>query len=155
MIKPTRITFGGTAAIVTSMAVIAGFDAARAGRATMISALLITALADNLSDSLSVHMYQESERLEQREAFIGTLTNFATRFCLCLSFVLIVLMLRGQAATVAAIVWGMSLLAALSYVLARHRGVSALAEVGKHLTVAFIIIVVSKVVGRWITARVF
>jgi len=78
MIKPTRISFGGTAAIVTSMALIAGLDAAKAGRAIMVSALLIAAVADNLTDSLSVHMYQESERLEEREAFVGTLTNFAT-----------------------------------------------------------------------------
>ena len=92
MIKPTRISFGGTAAIVTSMALIAGLDAAHAGRATMVSALLIAAVADNLTDSLSVHTYQESERLEQREAFVGTLTNFATRFIVCLSFVLIVVL---------------------------------------------------------------
>jgi len=64
MINPTRFSFGGTAAIVTSMALMAGFDAANAGRATLVSALLIAAVADNLTDSLSVHMYQESERLE-------------------------------------------------------------------------------------------
>jgi hypothetical protein len=62
MIKTTRISFGGTAAIVTSMALIVGLDAANAGRAAMVSALLIAAVADNLTDSLSVHMYQESER---------------------------------------------------------------------------------------------
>lgn len=72
MIKTTRISFGGTAAIVTSMALITGLDAANAGRAAMVSALLIAAVADNLTDSLSVHMYQESERLEEKEAFMGT-----------------------------------------------------------------------------------
>lgn len=153
MIKPTRVSFGGTAAVVTSMALIAGFDAANAGRATMVSALLIAAVADNLTDSLSVHMYQESERLEQREVFFGTLANFATRFSLCLSFVLIVLAFRQETAAVVGMVWGMSLLAGLSYLLARHRGVSATAEIGKHLAVALMIIVVSQAIGRWITAR--
>jgi hypothetical protein len=52
MINPTRVSFGGTAAIVTSMALMAGFDAANAGRATLVSALLIAAIADNLTDSL-------------------------------------------------------------------------------------------------------
>ena len=64
----------------------------------MVSAPLIAAVADNLTGSLSVHMYQESERLEEREAFIGTLTNFATRFIVCLSFVLIVTLFREHAA---------------------------------------------------------
>jgi hypothetical protein len=93
MIKTTRISFGGTAAIVTSMALITGLDAANARRASIVGALLIAAVADNLTDSLSVHLYQESERLEEREAFIGTLSNFATRFIVCLSFVLIVALL--------------------------------------------------------------
>jgi hypothetical protein len=154
MIKPTRISFGGTAAIVTSMALITGLDAAKAGRATMVSALLIAAVADNLTDSLSVHMYQESERLEEREAFVGTLTNFATRFILCLSFVLIVMLFREHAAVAGGIVWGMSLLTVLTYILARHRKVSAMPEVGKHLAVAMVIIFVSKSIGHWVTAHV-
>jgi len=70
----------------------------------MVSALLIAALADNLTDSLSIHMYQESECLEQREVFVGTVTNFATRFIVCLSFVLIVALFQGHAARAVALV---------------------------------------------------
>ena len=154
MIKPTRISFGGTAAIVTSMALIAGLDAAKAGKAALVSALLIAAVADNLTDSLSIHMYQESERLEERDAFVGTLTNFATRFIVCLSFVLIVALFREHAAVEVGIIWGMSLLTALTYILARHRKVSAMSEVGKHLAVATVIIFVSKSIGHWVTAHV-
>jgi hypothetical protein len=94
------------------MALIAGLDAARTGRASMVGALLIAAVADNLTDSLSVHMYQESERLEQKEAFIGTLSNFVTRLFLCLSFVLIVALLPGYMAAMWGLVWGASLLGA-------------------------------------------
>src|SRR5690242_18138672 len=105
MIRPSRISFGGTAAIVTSMALIAGLEAADAGKAGVISGLLIAAVADNLSDSLSVHMYQESERLEQKDAFIGTVANFATRFVVCVSFVLIVGLLPKRLATVWGVAW--------------------------------------------------
>jgi hypothetical protein len=154
MIRPSRISFGGTAAIVTSMALIAGLEAANAGRASVISALLIAAVADNLTDSLSVHMYQESERFERKDAFIGTLTNFGTRFVVCLSFVLIVAMIPKRFVVVGALAWGMSLLAILTCILARHRHVSALSEVAKHLGVAVSVIVVSTGVGQWIAAHV-
>jgi len=154
MIKPTRISFGGTAAIVTSMALLAGLDAANAGKATVMGALLIAAIADNLTDSLSVHMYQESERLEQREAFAGTVTNFGTRLIVCLTFVLIVALFWRHAAVVCGILWGMALLSALSYVLARHRKVSAASEVAKHVAVALVVVVVSKGIGHWIVAHV-
>jgi len=120
----------------------------------MVSALLIAAVADNLTDSLSVHVYQESERLEEKEAFIGTLSNFATRFIVCLSFVLVVAVFREHAAAAGGIVWGMLLLTVLNYMLARHREVSAISELGKHLAVALVVIFVSKCIGHWITTHV-
>lgn len=136
------------------MALIAGLEAANAGRAGVVSALLIAAVADNLTDSLSVHMYQESERFEQKDAFVGTLTNFATRFVVCLSFVLIVVMLPKHLAVVWGIVWGMSLLAILTSILARHRRVRTVSELVKHLGVAALVIMVSRSVGQWIDTHV-
>ncbi|MBZ5549639.1 MAG: hypothetical protein LAO22_17065 [Acidobacteriia bacterium] len=152
MLKITRISFGGTAAIVTSMALMAGLESANAAKATEVSALLIAAVADNLTDSLSVHLYQESEGLERREAFVGTLANFATRLIVCISFVLMVLLFERRTAAVGGVVWGLSLLGVLSYMLARQRNVSALSEVAKHVGVAAVIVFVSKIIGQWITA---
>ena len=154
MIKTNRISFGGTAAIVTSMALMTGLNAVNAGRSIMVSALLIAAIADNLSDSLSVHVYQESEHLERREAFAGTVSNFATRFMVCLSFVLIVMLCSRQVAAVAGIVWGMSLLSALTYLLARERNASVVSEIAKHLVVAAAVLFVSLGVGHWISKHV-
>jgi len=116
--RPSRVSFGATAAIVTSMGLVAGLEAANAETATMEGALLIAAIADNLTDSLSVHMYQESERLEPRDALVGTLTNFAARLIVCLSFVLIVALFGTHTAAVGGIVWGMSSLGGLTYMLA-------------------------------------
>ncbi len=154
MIRPSRISFGATAAIVTSMALIAGLEAANAGKASLVSALLIAAVADNLTDSLSVHMYQESERFEQKDAFVGTLTNFGTRLFVCLSFVLIVALLPKHLAVLWGMAWGMSLLAALTCILARYRRVSVMSEIVKHLSVAVAIIAVSRGVGHWIARHV-
>lgn len=153
MVKINRISFGGTAAIVTSMALIVGLDAVYASQKTIISALLIAAIADNLTDSLSVHIYQESERLSQREAFIGTVTNFFTRLALCLTFAVIVLLLPRVPALGAALAWGTLLLAVLSWVLARVRQASPVAEVAKHLIVAALVIGVSRVIGAWINTQ--
>ena len=136
------------------MALIAGLEAAEAGKGGLISALLIAAVADNLSDSLSVHMYQESERLDQKDAFIGTVANFATRFVVCLSFVLIVATLPRHLAAFWGVAWGFALLTGLTCILARYRRVSVVSEVGKHLSVAVAIIVVSQWVGHWIGRHV-
>jgi hypothetical protein len=139
---------------VTSMALIAGLEAADAGKAGVISGLLIAAVADNLSDLLSVQMYQESERLEQKDAFIGTVANFATRFVVCVSFVLIVRLLPKQLATVWEVAWGLLLLTTLTYILAGYRKVSAVSEIIKHVGVAVAIIMVGQRVGHWIAGHV-
>jgi hypothetical protein len=66
----------------------------------------------------------------------------------------LIVALFWQHAAAWGIVWGMALLTGLSYVLARHRRVSAVSEVAKHVAVALLVIFVSKGIGHWITAHV-
>lgn len=154
MVNPRKFSFGGTSAIVTSMGLIIGLGAAGAGAATIVSGLLIAGLADNLTDSLSMHMYQEAEKLKEIAALRATLTNFAARVLAALSFVAIVLALPTAYASLVALSWGCLLLAAISYVLAKARGVPSLPEVAKHLGVAFLVIVASRIIGEWISRHV-
>lgn len=153
MVKINRFSFGSTAAIVAGMALVAGLDAAALPKAAIISSLLIVAIADNLTDSLSIHVYQESERLEPAQAFFATLTNFGARLAVSLSFVLIVALLPLRSAVAASVLWGLVLLAALSWIIARQRRVRAFPEVVKHLLVAVAVIFLSKVLGGWIPAQ--
>ncbi len=146
-----RISFGGTAAIVTSMGVIVGLNAATVQRAAIVGSLLIVALADNLTDSLGVHIYQESERLAEHEAFRTTVANFATRLLVSLSFIAIVVLIPTAAgAALSSLAWGLLLLAGLSHQLAKARGFAPLSEICKHCAVATIVIVLSAAIGRWI-----
>jgi len=142
-----RISFGGPAAIVTSIGLIVGLHTATVGKTAIVSSLLILALADNLTDSLGVHIYQESERLPPREAFRTTVANFLTRLLLALSFVALVLSLRSPYVVYVSIVWGLSLLAGLSFSIAKVRGVSAVSEICKHCAVALTVIALSQLIG--------
>jgi hypothetical protein len=154
MLNPRIFSFGSTSAIVTSMGVIIGLGAATARTATIVSSLLIFAVADNISDSLSIHMYQEAEKLDERSAFRATLTNFVARLLITLSFVMIAMLLAYPYAGIVALVWGFFLLTGLSYALAMERRVSPMAEIGKHLGVAVLVIAASRVIGSWIFLHV-
>ena len=145
-------SFGATAAIVTSIGLIVGLDAATAAKATILSGLLIVAIADNLTDSLSIHIYQESERLEPRAAFRATLINFSARLGLSLSFVILMVILPLRVAVVVSILWGLSLLTGLSYALARTRKLPVLPEIAKHVAVAVVVMLSSKAIGHIIQA---
>src|SRR5579863_10551039 len=147
MIELRKLSFGGPAAIVTGMGLIVGFDAATAAKSIIIVSLLLFGIADNLTDSLSVHIYQESERLAEHNAFRTTIANFFARFFVCITFIIILLLLSSSTAILVSMVWGFILLSLLSYFLARRRGVGAVSEVIKHCAVAVAVIAISRAIG--------
>ncbi len=79
----------------------------------------------------------------------------ASRILIALSFVAIVLTLPKPYAGIVRFAWGCALLAAISYILARARSVGPAPEVVKHLEVALLVIVASRVIGLWITHHVY
>jgi VIT1/CCC1 family predicted Fe2+/Mn2+ transporter len=142
-----RLSFGGPAAIVTSMGLIVGLNETAAAKAAVVGSLLVIGLADNLTDSLSVHIYQESERLAHRQAFRTTVANYIARFTVTLSFVLLFLLLPAAIASFICVAWGLFLLSGLSYLLAKERQASVVGEIVKHTGVALTVIAMSKVIG--------
>jgi VIT1/CCC1 family predicted Fe2+/Mn2+ transporter len=153
MNKLTRLSYGGTAAIVTSMGLIVGLGAAGDKRAAIVVSLILVAVADNLTDSIAIHVYQESEKLESRQAFGSTITNFLTRILVSSSFVALAILLPLPYVMVGAVVWGMLLLGVLTYFVARERGAAPGIEIVKHLASAIVVIGVSRAIGTWIVGR--
>jgi VIT1/CCC1 family predicted Fe2+/Mn2+ transporter len=146
-LKTKDFSFGSTAAIVTSVALIIGFEAAAVTKATIVSGLLVIALADNLSDSLSIHVYQEAERIERRSAFRATVRNFVARLLISLTFIAVVVVLPAQLATFAAAGWALVLLVIVTVVLAKERGADVSSEVWKHLIAAAGVLALSWLIG--------
>jgi VIT1/CCC1 family predicted Fe2+/Mn2+ transporter len=144
------VSFGTTSAVVTSMGMSVGLNAATANKAAIVSGLLIIAIADNISDSLSIHVYQESEGLEAKSAFRSTLTNFLARLFATGTFVALVIALPPAMMGPILLAWGLVLLGVLTYLLARARGVSVVSEIVKHVTVALLVVFVSRTLGVWI-----
>jgi VIT1/CCC1 family predicted Fe2+/Mn2+ transporter len=145
-----RFSCGATSALVTAMALVTGLDAANSTRLTIIAGVLRFAIADNLTDSLSIHVYQESEGLDDTGALRAKLTNFAAGLALSLSFVLIVVLAPATIAVMVALVWGCCVLCVLTALLARQGNVPVAVEIGKHLALAAAAIAASKAIGGWL-----
>lgn len=150
MISLTKVSFGSASAVVTSLGLIVGAAAAQTQTTSLFEALLIVALADNLTDALSIHIYQESEKLEGRRALISTVGNFTTRLVICATFWLILIVLPAADAVGVSLAWGMFLLSALTWFVARARGANPATEVGKHLAVALVVIAMSIFIGMFV-----
>ena len=80
MIEIKKISLGATSAIVTSMGLIAGLAHGSNAKTAIIGGLLVVGIADNISDSLGIHIYKESEGVNKQEIKSSTLGNFIVRF---------------------------------------------------------------------------
>jgi hypothetical protein len=83
----------------------------------------------------------------------STVANYVTRLMVAGSFAVLALLTPAHSLVPVVLAWGMALLCTLTYFVARGRGASPGLEVLKHLAVAVVVIVVSKLIGAWILAR--
>jgi len=148
-----RFSMGVTAAIITSLALIAGLAHGEGNRNTIVAGLLIIAIADNIADSLSIHIYKEAEGASKKEIISSTLGNFTVRLIVALTFVGIILLLPPFSAFVVSIIWGIFLLVILSYSIAKVHKMNIFKETAWHLLVAFLVIGGSKLLGGFISGQ--
>ena len=146
----TKFSFGATSGIMTNLGLIVGLDTLQHPKMSIIGAILVIALADNISDSMGIHLYKEHEATTSREIWFSTLTNFLARFAVSLTFILIVAVLPIKPAVLCALVWGLTLLALMSYTSAKERGMNPCLAVIEYILISVIVVVCSKIAGHWI-----
>jgi VIT1/CCC1 family predicted Fe2+/Mn2+ transporter len=149
----TRFSFGATSAIITNLGIITGLDTLVHPKLSIIGALLVIALADNMSDSFGIHIYQESEHLSKKEVWLSTLTNFFTRLFVSLTFVALIILLPIKFAVVCSIGWGLLILTVMSYAIARQRKISPYPAILTHTIIAVIVVAASNFIGAFLIAR--
>jgi hypothetical protein len=144
-----KFSMGATAAIITSMGLIAGLTQGASAKISIITGLLIIAIADNISDSFSIHIYKESEGASSHEVNSFASSNFLARLFLVSTFILIVLFLPPFTALIVSSAWGLFLLALLSFLLTKNKK-GRLPMIFRHLVVALLVIAGSKLLGYFI-----
>jgi vacuolar iron transporter family protein len=148
-----KFSIGAAAAITTSMGLIAGLTHGDSARIGIVTGLLVIAIADNISDSLGIHIYKESEGASKADIRSSTFGNFFVRLVLALTFVLIVLLLPSNLALIVSSIWGLVLLAVLSYLISQKKNTHPMKEIAWHLAIALFVIAVSKLVGHLIATK--
>ena len=139
--------FGSAAGIITNVSLIVGLGSARAGRGPIIGGLLTIALADNISDALGFHLYNETECCAEEFKVLSTVLYFVSRFVVSSSFIAIVLLFSVARSIPLSIVWGIFLLSVVSYVITKSNRRNSLKEIAKHVLVAAVVIALSRIVG--------
>jgi len=144
----SRYSFGITSAIVTSLALMLGLVQTRDPRTSIVGALLLIAIADNVADSLGLYIYRESVPGVINSPKISIFTNFATRLGVMVLFIVLVSVLSLTVAITISIVVGLSMLAVLSYYIAVSQKKSILWSMAQHLGIAVLVILVAHFLGQ-------
>jgi len=146
----TRFSFGATSAIITCLAFIIGLSKSGNPKLSIIGSLLVIAIADNISDTLGIHIYQESDLKNSKVVRTSTFFNFLTRLFVIIIFILLVLFLPIEYTIIFSIVWGLSLLAVLSYFISKEQKVNPYTAIFKHISIAVLVIIISNFLSEWI-----
>lgn len=145
------LSFGLTSGIITTLGLMVGLHAGTHSRMVVLGGILTIAVADALSDALGMHISEESENKHSEEyVWASTISTLLSKFAFAMSFVLPVLLFDLQTAISISIIWGLLLITALSYFIARGQKKVAWKAVGEHLAIAVAVILITHAVGDWI-----
>jgi len=145
------ISFGLTSAIITTLGLMVGLHSGTHSKAVVIAGILTIAIADAFSDALGIHVSEEAENTHTVKQIWGaTSATFMTKFLFAMTFIVPVLFLRLSDAIIVSLIWGMSILIVLSYLIAKSQGKPPWKIIGEHLIIALVVIAITHWVGDWI-----
>ncbi len=147
------LSFGLTSAVITTLGLIVGLDASINTRLAVLGGILIIAIADAFSDSLGIHISEESENVHTAmEIWKSTIATFFSKLIFALTFAVPVLLLPLETAVMVDIGWGFLLLAVFSYYIGTQQKTNPWKVVFEHIVIGIIVITITHYVGAWIGA---
>ncbi len=147
----TGIAFGITSGVITTLGVIVGLQAATSLKLAVIAGILTIAISDAFSDALGIHVAQESSQTNgHKEIWEATIATFLAKLTTSLTFLIPVLIFELQTAIVIDLIWGIFLIIAFNYRLAKSRKESPVAIITEHLAITILVITITHFVGKLI-----
>jgi VIT1/CCC1 family predicted Fe2+/Mn2+ transporter len=147
----TGIHFGITSGIITTLGLMVGLHSGTHSLLAVVGGVLTIAIADAFSDALGIHISEEAENVHTAtEVWAATGATFFAKLLMALTFLVPVLLFPLPTAIRVAVVWGLSVLAIISYQLARVQGTKPWKVIGEHLIIAVAVIAVAQWLGDWV-----
>ena len=147
----TGFSFGLMSGVITPLGLMVGLNAGTHSRLAVIGGIVTIAVADALSDALGIHIAEESKNSGNvSDIWEATIATFVAKFLIALTFVVPVLLLPLVAAMMVSVIWGLTLLAGLSYFLARAQQIPAWKVIAEHVVIGVSVVAITHYVGAWV-----
>lgn len=143
--------FGVTSGPITVLGLMVGLYSIMPSKLIVIGGVLTIAIADALSDSLGMHVAKEATNIySTREIWETTIYTFLSKFFIAISFIIPLSILNLSTAIIVNIIWGLFLLSAFSFFIAKKNGNRPWKVVAEHLIIAITVIIISHYFQVWI-----
>jgi vacuolar iron transporter family protein len=142
--------FGSSSAIITNLGLITGLYSTNNAKLNILGSILLIAIADNISDTLGIHIYQEAEGLEAKKVWFSSFTNFSSRLIVSSFFALLIILLPLQLALIYSMILGLLLISIISYFIAIHKKNNPYIAILEHIGIALLVVVLSRILGNCI-----
>ena len=141
-------SFGTVSGVISTLGLMVGLDSGTDSRLAVVGGIVMIAIADSFSDALSMHVSEEWQKsTNDKSIWQMTIATFVSKVIIALSFLVPFPFLEMPQAIIVNIIWGMSLIVAINYFVAKSRGVPVAKIIIEHLLVAFLVIVITYLVG--------
>jgi VIT1/CCC1 family predicted Fe2+/Mn2+ transporter len=148
----TGISFGLPSGVITTLGLIIGLHSGTHSKLAVVGGIIVIAIADALSDALGIHIHEESENVhDAKQVWTSTFATFLSKLLTALTFLIPVLFLDLSMAIIVSVIWGLLILSILSYHIARMSNVRPWNAVFEHLIIAVAVIIISHLVGKWVS----
>ena len=147
----TGLSFGLTSGVITTLGLMVGLNSGTHSRPIVIGGILTIAIADAMSDALGIHVAEESKNSSPAsQIWEATVATFLAKFVIALTFAVPVLVTPLDQAILISVIWGLFLLAGLSFFIARAQGIAPWKVIGEHLVIALCVVALTHAVGDWV-----
>jgi VIT1/CCC1 family predicted Fe2+/Mn2+ transporter len=147
----TGVSFGLTSAVITTLGLMVGLHSGTHSRIVVLAGILTIAIADAFSDALGIHISEEAENKHTiKQIWAATIATFLTKFLFAMTFVVPVILFPLSTAILISLIWGLSILTLLSYIIAKSQSEPPWKIVGEHIMIALVVIEITHWVGDWL-----
>lgn len=148
-------SFGLTSGVITTLGLIIGLWATTESKFIVAGGIFIIAIADALSDSMGIHVAEESRhKASEKHIWETTFSAFFSKLIFTLSFAIPVFLLNLKLAMIISLVWGLFLISGLSFYISKKGKISKLKVIAEHVILTVFVVLASYGIGKFIRGLV-
>ena len=146
-------SFGLTSGIITTLGMMVGLHSSVGSRLVVLGGILSIAIADSFSDALGIHVSEEADNQKtNKEVWAATIATFISKIGFSSTFIIPILIFELTTAIWISIIYGLFLLSALSWFIAKSQKAKPHRVIAEHLLIAITVIIITHYVGNLIHA---